>query len=123
METSPIARCTPNMEDPIDKLLKLIEDGDADIILSEENMQGSLNELVKHELVLIKEDKIFLTELGQRARTEGVKKVISGLKPKPMIQINAAPVIERKIRSSNTPYYILLILGLLLILAIQFIWN
>lgn len=110
--------------DQRDHLLKLIEEGDADRILSENDMQKSFSELVKHELIVIKEDKIFLTELGEVARIRGVQKVITDQKAKKVVINTATPVIEkRRIIGSNLPYYILLLLGLLMMLSIQILWE
>lgn len=123
METQEMTFCNHNM-DPSDKLLKLIEEGDADTILSEENMQNSFSELVKYELIVIKNDKIFLTELGTVARIVGVQKVVNELKEKKIAIKTAAPVSNSKgIRTSSLSYYILLLIGLLMMLFIQIMWN
>ncbi|NJY62756.1 hypothetical protein HC174_08295 [Salinimicrobium sp. CDJ15-81-2] len=58
--------------DKKDKLLQIIEDGDATVILSSEYTQ-SLNELIKLEFVSIENEKLQLTEKGQQAKLIGVK--------------------------------------------------
>lgn len=123
METQETTFCNDSM-DPSDKLLKLIEEGDADTILSEENMQNSFSELIKYELIVIKNDKVFLTELGTVARIVGVQKIVNELKEKKIAVKTAAPVADPKdIRISYLSYYILLIVGLLMMLFIQIAWN
>ena len=55
-----------------DRLLKLIEDGDATAILSSEYSE-SLNELIKLEFISIENERLQLTEKGQKAKLIGVK--------------------------------------------------
>lgn len=57
-------------------LLNLIEKEDVFNILCDENMEG-FNELMKHELIAVKDDKVYLTPLGKEALDNGVKNVIS----------------------------------------------
>lgn len=61
---------------PMDKLLDLIEEGDPDKILSEEELFPKFNQLVKYGLVVLKDDKVFLTEKGIQAKNEGVDSFI-----------------------------------------------
>lgn len=123
MKTERAAPCSDNI-DNADKLLKLIDEGDANSILSEENMQKSFSKLLKYELIIVKDDKILLTDLGVMARLIGVQKVINEQKEKKIIVDAAAPVaFPKKVRSSNALYYILLLLGLLAILFIQISWD
>ncbi|UJH92059.1 hypothetical protein LZ575_05490 [Antarcticibacterium sp. 1MA-6-2] len=123
MEVAQSSLCTQNI-DPKDRLLKLIEQGDAAIILSEENLQNCISELLKFELIVIKNDHIYLTEIGKTALIVGVEKALTDLKSKKAtvlaIPVEAGP---KKINTSNVPYYILLILGILLMLLIQFFWQ
>lgn len=60
----------------MEKLLDLIEEGDPDKILSEEELFPKFNQLVKYNLVVLKEDKVFLTEKGIQAKKEGVDSFI-----------------------------------------------
>ena len=55
-----------------DKLLQIIEDGDAVDILAED-YAASLNELMKFELIEIHNEKLQLTEKGRQAKLKGVK--------------------------------------------------
>ena len=55
-----------------DKLLCTIEEGDAVDILAEEYSE-SLNELMKAELIEIRNDKLELTDKGRQAKIIGVK--------------------------------------------------
>lgn len=54
-----------------DKLLRLIEEGDATIILSSEYTY-CLNELIKNEFVSIGREKLELSEKGRQAKVLGV---------------------------------------------------
>lgn len=55
-----------------DKLLRLIEMGDATVILSPEYIE-SLNELMKREFITIENEKLQLTDKGRQAQIHGVK--------------------------------------------------
>lgn len=122
MEAQEINFCYNNM-DPTDRLLKLIEEGDADTILSQENMQNSFSELIKYELIVVKNDKVFLTELGAVARVVGVQKVLNEVKEKKVAVKTATVDHPKGIRTSSLSYYILILIGLLMILFIQVIWE
>ncbi len=56
----------------MDRLIDLIEEGDPNKILSEEDLFPRFNELVKYGLVVLKDEKVFLTKKGIRAKKEGV---------------------------------------------------
>lgn len=56
----------------MDKLIALIEEGDPRKILSEEDLYPKFNKLVKHGLVVLKDEKVFLTKKGIQAKKEGV---------------------------------------------------
>lgn len=58
-----------------DRLLQLIEDGDATVILSAEYTE-SLHELIKTEFISIENERLQLTEKGQQAKLLGVKKFL-----------------------------------------------
>ena len=60
----------------MDRLLKLIEEGDPAVILSEERLIPRFNELMKYDLVELKDERVFLTEKGKEAKREGVEKII-----------------------------------------------
>ncbi len=72
METSTSETLETGEPDIKDKLLKIVEDGDAIEILSTEYGQ-SLNELIRLEFISIEDDKLRLTEKGERAKVLGVK--------------------------------------------------
>lgn len=59
-----------------DKLLQIIEDGDAVDILAED-YAASLNELMKFELIEIHNEKLQLTDKGRQAKLKGVKDFMS----------------------------------------------
>lgn len=54
------------------RLIDLIEEGDPNKILSEEDLFPKFNELVKYNLVVLKDEKVFLTKKGIQAKNEGV---------------------------------------------------
>ncbi|MFO7719476.1 MAG: hypothetical protein R6W85_03445 [Gillisia sp.] len=56
----------------MEKLIDLIEEGDPSKILSEEDLFPKFNELVKYGLVVLKDEKVFLTKKGIQAKKEGV---------------------------------------------------
>ncbi len=95
-------------------LLNLIENEDVFNILCDENMEG-FNELMKHELITVKDDKVYLTPLGKEALVNGVKNVISKKN-----KLKAAPRITAAI--SYKPLYSYLIGCLILLfLALLFV--
>lgn len=90
-----------------DDLLRIIEDGDAEIILSPENSKG-FNELVKYELVYMKNEKICLTDLGVKAKTEGATKIIAEMKAK---ALKGLPVGKKPKQAKK---YVLILLSVVL---------
>lgn len=56
----------------MDRLMGLIEEGNPNKILSEEDLFPRFNRLVKYNLVVLKDEKVFLTKKGIRARNEGI---------------------------------------------------
>ncbi len=60
----------------MDRLLNLIEKGDPEAILSEQELVPRFNELLKYDLVALKNEKVLLTEEGKAAKKEGVEVVI-----------------------------------------------
>lgn len=60
----------------VQRLLKLIEEGDADRILNERKLVSKLNFLLDKELIYIEDDKLSLTEKGVRAKNKGLKSVL-----------------------------------------------
>lgn len=74
------------------KLLQLIDEGDPSSILSEDNGRG-FNELMKYQLISIKNDKVLLTDLGREAQKDGIVKVLNQLKsPAPAVKLPNIPV-------------------------------
>lgn len=101
-------------------LLHLIETQDVFNILSEENMEG-LNELMKYELITVKDDKVYLTPLGKEAQIHGVKNVIA---TKSMQKITATIPTTTPFRIKKTNLWSLLFLFLaLLFIVFQYIWQ
>ena len=81
-------KCSEHLEDTKslqDKLLEIIQDGDAIDILAEE-YASSLNALMKAELIEIHNEKLQLTAKGLQAKIMGVENFLS-----------AFPMAENKI--------------------------
>ncbi|MFO8147242.1 MAG: hypothetical protein ACQEWG_10370 [Bacteroidota bacterium] len=57
----------------MDRLIDLIEEGDPSKILSEEDLFTRFNELVRYGLVVLEDEKVFLTKKGIQAKKEGVE--------------------------------------------------
>lgn len=74
-------KLTPqNVKSPLDKLLQLVDEGNPDAILAEENLVSTFNELMKYGLVATEDDKVFLTAKGKLAKEEGVENYLDKLK-------------------------------------------
>ncbi|SOC81084.1 hypothetical protein SAMN06296241_2656 [Salinimicrobium sediminis] len=116
---------TPSLEtleesepDIKDKLLQLIEDGDATVILSSEYTQ-SLNDLIKSEFISIENDRLQLTEKGQRAKILGIKKVSEQNPPAPETMVlNDFTPLQASKGVSNRSFLILLFFFLISLMAI-----
>ena len=114
----------------MDRLLKLIDEGDPDVILSEEKLIPRFNELMKYDLVTLKDDKVYLTHKGREAKREGVDKFIKRQKqlhlqntlvPNPGIKKPAiafsGKIVNRKV------WLIGLLLLLLLVLSLGYVFG
>lgn len=55
----------------MERLIKLIDEGDPEVILAEDALVPKFNELLKYDLVVIKDDRVFLTEKGKTAKIHG----------------------------------------------------
>jgi len=60
----------------LERLIKLIDEGDPEVILAEDSLVPKFNELLKYDLVVIKDDRVFLTEKGQLAKLHGFEYVM-----------------------------------------------
>lgn len=109
----------------MDRLLKLIEEGDPDVILSEEQLIPRFNELMKYDLVTLKDDKVYLTEKGKEAKREGVDKIIKRERQLRFENSNISSSIEKKPAMAfsqkirNGKFWIISLL-ILLLLAFSF---
>ncbi len=63
----------------LDKVLKLVEKGDATLILAEKNLTETFNELLKYELIDINDGKVKLTAKGEKAQTAGISAFVQKL--------------------------------------------
>lgn len=64
----------------VEKIISLIEMGDPVPILAEESFIEVFNELLKYELIDLKDDKIVLTPKGEEARKIGLTKALNQMK-------------------------------------------
>ncbi len=104
-----------------EELLNLIEIEDIFTILSEENMEG-FNELVKYELICIKDDKVFLTDLGREAQVSGVKNVLAR-KNVDMVIADIPSKLPSRVRKSYLIWSLLILLLAMLLFIFQMIWQ
>ena len=114
-----------NKEKDLDKLLSLIEKGDAEDILSEENSEG-FNILMKYELISFSKGIVCLTEAGKKAQTEGVQVMIQNLTEKQLkekgikepIPVKAVvPVLKITQNKRNLAFGTLVLILLLMMLT------
>lgn len=68
--------CILNNKNILERLIKLIDEGDSEVILAEDALVPKFNELLKYDLVVIKEDRVFLTEKGQLAKIHGFEYIM-----------------------------------------------
>lgn len=67
------------------RLLHLIYEGKTSGILTDSSLKGSLNDLMKYELVAIYNNKLRLTERGKNALKNGIGSVLTKVRNKPGI--------------------------------------
>lgn len=104
-----------------DELLNLIESEEVYTILSEENMSG-FNDLVKYELICIKDDKVFLTELGKEAQRCGVKNFLAN-KHIELVVAEIPAKIPFRVRKTYLIFSLIFLFLAFLILILQMIWQ
>ena len=113
----------------LERLIKLIDEGDPEVILAEDSLVPKFNELLKYDLVVIKEDRVFLTEKGKLAKTHGFDYILEQEKlPKKSPKKALALRINGKIYStasfsSRMGSVYLLALILLITLAYLFLFT
>lgn len=69
------------------RLLHLIYEEKTSGILTDQNLRDSLNDLMKHELITIYNNKLRLTERGKVAMKNGIHTVLTKVKPKKQVQV------------------------------------
>lgn len=99
----------------MDKTLKLIESGEYDLILADNELYPKLNELIKHELVVVHNERLILTEKGIEAQKLGVEKVVKREKVK---KIQKDYLHKTETIKAQHPKKIILLLGVLLFLLL-----
>lgn len=67
------------------RLLHLIYEGKTSGILTDQGLRESLNDLMKHELITIYNNKLRLTERGKIAMKNGIHTVLTRVRPKKKI--------------------------------------
>lgn len=71
----------------MERLINLIDEGNPEIILAEDSLVPKFNELLKYDLVVIKDDRVYLTEKGKLAKTHGFEYVMKqGKVPKKSVK-------------------------------------
>ncbi|MCM4159817.1 hypothetical protein FHG64_05085 [Antarcticibacterium flavum] len=60
-----------------DKLLKLIKEGDAELLLAEGDLGKGFNKLINLDLISIEDGKVKITLLGEEALETGIEPVIA----------------------------------------------
>lgn len=103
-----------------DELLNLIESDEVFTILSEENIPG-FNKLVKYELISIKDDTVYLTDLGKEAQIHGVENVLAR-KHNGMVVEEIPAKIPFRIRKTYLIWSLLFLFLAILILVFQIVW-
>lgn len=92
-----------------DELLRLVEDGDPTVILSSHYL-GSLNQLIKYELIFINKEKLQLTEKGREAKTMGIR--VYFLKQKLENNFQGLPLEEQELKAHGPNLSLVIILSL-----------
>lgn len=106
-----------------DKLLLLIEEGDATVILSSKYTE-SLNELIKHEFISIENEALRLTDKGREAKVLGVEAMMGKtVEVEEEIKIKDFPPQKTLSGVSNRSFLILLFFFLISLLAMMTLIN
>lgn len=97
------------------ELLKLIEDGKAIEILSEENLIEKLNKLYEQEFIDIEGSSVVLTTKGKQAQITELDRIIKDNSKDSLITESPAPEKTGKYRKY---YAIMLLLALLFLIGL-----
>lgn len=97
-----------------EKLLQLIKNGDAEMLLAEGELGKGFNELINLDLIIIEEGKVKLTQLGEDAIKKGIETVIPVTGPTSEVKpvLNTTPEVKTKLHRK-----LWLLAGLLLLFA------
>lgn len=108
------------VNDP-DKLLKLIEKGDAEMLLAEGDLGKGFNKLIQLDLISIDEGKVRITARGEEALEKGVDNLISQPVESPEVLpvISKSPVLKSQFQSKMWLLAVLLLLFAMILLASQ----
>lgn len=113
----------------MERLITLIDEGDPEVILAEDALVPKFNELLKYDLVVIKDDRVFLTEKGKLAKSYGIDYIIGQEKlPKKVvkkafaIRIGARNYSVENLRARMGSIYLLALI-LLITLVFLFLYN
>ena len=108
----------------MERLIKLIDEGNPEVILAEEALVPKFNELLKYDLVVIKDDRVFLTEKGQTAKLHGFEYIIEQekLTKKPTIKTPRVRIAGRMYSAGNIKFKLVHFLALILLLTMAVLY-
>ena len=110
----------------LERLITLIDEGDPEVILAEEALVPKFNELLKHDLVVIKDDRVFLTEKGKLAKAHGFDYIVEQQKlPQKIVKKAFAVRIGARnytVENLKTRMGSIYILALILLLTLVFLY-
>lgn len=108
------------INDP-EKLLQLIKDGDAEMLLAEGNLGIGFNKLINLDLILIDDGKVSITPLGEEALTNGIESLIPPPVQAPEVEpvFSSTPVVKSKPNGKKWLLAILLLLLSMILIALQ----
>jgi hypothetical protein len=104
-----------------DKLLKLIQKGDAEMLLAEGELGKGFNKLIQLDLIAIEDGEVQITSRGEEALEKGIESVVSTPTETPEVQPVASNtrLVKSQFQSKMWLLAILLLLFLMILLASQ----
>jgi predicted transcriptional regulator len=108
------------VNDP-DKLLKLIQKGDAEMLLAEGDLGKGFNKLIQLDLISIEEGEVRITARGEEALEKGVDHLISQPVEAPEVLpvTTKSPVLKSQFQRKMWLLAVLLLLFAMILLASQ----
>ena len=104
-----------------DKLLKLIQNGDAEMLLAEGDLGKGFNKLVQLDLISIEDGEVRITPRGEEALEKGVESVISQPVQASEVPPEASntPLVKSQFQSKMWLLAVLILLFMMILLASQ----